>query len=315
MPADLFQPNASTHTAVALFETNVPHGNKEVTFYDLKDDGFVLSKNRGRTDVLSKWNGIRKKMLLQISKVGEYQDGINLLKTKISARDEWIIQAHAKTDYSQLSDDDFIGSIKRQILFSLRRKFKLLDKELDPISLLEILGESINTQPLENEYLSLNSVSWREFNFNEVFDSSRGKRLIKLDQIDGDIAYISSTKENNGIDNYISPPDEMIIYQNRMSINNSGSVGYVFYHNYPFVSSDHCTVFWIKDELVILNVYIAIFLRPIVEAFGTKYNFGREISDSRLARENIFLPVNRNGKPDWKYMESYIKSLRYSSSI
>lgn len=45
MPKDLFQPNAGTYTALAVFETNLPHDyDKEVAFYDLDDDGFVLTK-------------------------------------------------------------------------------------------------------------------------------------------------------------------------------------------------------------------------------------------------------------------------------
>ena len=36
MPKELFQPNAATHTAIAIFKTNIPHNNKEVLFYDLK---------------------------------------------------------------------------------------------------------------------------------------------------------------------------------------------------------------------------------------------------------------------------------------
>jgi len=40
MPSELFQPNASTHTAIAVFETNKPHMDiDKVVFYDLKDDG------------------------------------------------------------------------------------------------------------------------------------------------------------------------------------------------------------------------------------------------------------------------------------
>lgn len=316
MPAELFQPNASTHTAIAVFETNTPHNDKEVVFYDLKDDGFVLSKSRGRTDVLNKWNGIKKSLLLEIKNVSEYQDEIHLLETKITKNDEWIIQSHSKTDYSKLREDDFVKSIKTEILFSLRKKFNLLERELDPISLVEILGDSINIQPLEDTHLNFNDIQWGEFDFNKVFKNKRGTRHIKLNQIQGNVPYISSTKENNGIDNYITPPEDMIVYENAMTINNSGSVGYAFYHNYSFVNSDHCTVFWIKDKSIDLNVYIGVFLRPIVEAFGkSKYNFGREISDERLAKENIRLPIDDKGRPDWEFMERYIKSLPYSSSI
>lgn len=315
MPGELFQPNASIHTAIALFETNIPHNNKEVIFYDLGDDGFVLSKNRGRTDVLNKWIGIKKDLLLKINNAEKHQDGVRLLSTKISAKDEWIIQAHSKTDYSHLKEETFVKSIKKELLFSLRKKFNLLKTELDPISLMEILGESIDTQSLESESYKFGEIRWGEFSFGKIFESKRGTRLVKIEQMDGDIAYISSTKENNGIDNYITPPEDMTVYQNAMTINNSGSVGCVFYHPYPFVNSDHCTTFWIKDNSVKLNVYVAVFLRPIIEAFSSKYNFAREISDSRLPHEDIILPVDEHGLPNWAFIERYVKSLPYSRSL
>lgn len=43
MPKDLFMPNAATNTAIAVFETNKPHGNQKVVFYDLKDDVMTMS--------------------------------------------------------------------------------------------------------------------------------------------------------------------------------------------------------------------------------------------------------------------------------
>ncbi len=155
--------------------------------------------------------------------------------------------------------------------------------------------------------------NWKEFDFSEVFDFKRGKRLVKLDQASGNIAYISSTKENNGIDNYIQPPEYMTIYSNALTINNSGSVGYCFYHYYNFVCSDHCTVILIKDKKIKLNVYLALFLKPIIETMKTKYNFAREISDCRLSKEKIVLPFDKNGKPDWVFMEKEIK--KYSDKI
>lgn len=316
MPGELFQPNAATHTAIAVFETNLPHNDKEVVFYDLSDDGFVLSKNRGRTDVLNKWNPIKKQILVKLKNPNTYQDNISLVKTQISNNDEWIIQAHSKTDYTHLSEKSFIKSIKQYIIFTTKLKLDLLDKDIDEITLIEILNESIQKKSvIDGKRISLNLSKWKEFEFNKVFQFERGKRLVKLDQNDGDIAYISSTKINNGIDNYITPPDYMTVYSNAMTINNSGSVGYVFYHTYDFVCSDHCTVISIRDKSVTLNSFIAIFLKPIIEAIRPKYNFAREISDARLNKERISLPVDSKGNPDWNYMENYIKSLPYSSSI
>src|SRR3989344_2280876 len=148
---------------------------------------------------------------------------------------------------------------------------------------------------------------WKIFNFNKIFNFIRGKRLTTLDQVDGDIAYISSSKKNNGIDNYISPPDYMKIYQNVLTLNNSGSVGYCFYHPYPIVCSDHCTIISIKDLSIKMNPYIALFLKPIIESMKNKYSFAREISDYRLDKEKIMLLMDKKGNPDWKFMEKYIK--------
>jgi hypothetical protein len=148
---------------------------------------------------------------------------------------------------------------------------------------------------------------YKLFPFKEVFEYQRGSRLIEEDQVSGDIAYISSTKFNNGIDAYVNPPDDMDRHLNKMTLTNSGSVGYLFFHDYEFVASDHATVIWLKDDDVELNENIALFLKPIFEKMKYKYNFGREISNERIVTEDILLPVNEDDKPDWSFMYDYIE--------
>jgi len=142
MPNELFAPNASTHTAIAVFETNLPHNNKKVVLYNLKDDGFVLSKNKGRTDIYNKWKTIEKELLEKFDDPQNYNDYINLVYKNIDEFDEWIIQAHMKTDYEKLCDDDFIKSIKEYIVFTTKKDLNLLDKDLDEITILEILNQN-----------------------------------------------------------------------------------------------------------------------------------------------------------------------------
>lgn len=170
--------------------------------------------------------------------------------------------------------------------------------------------------------MKINTSEWKEFNFDDIFLYNRGKRLKTSDQISGDIAYISSTKTNNGIDNYILPPSNMTIYSNAITLNNSGSIGYCFYHTYNFVASDHCTIIKVKDKKIQLNNYIFLFLKPVIETMKSKYGFAREMSDARLKKEKILLPaIKEKNKyiPDWKYMKDYIqeKSLNiiYNNSL
>ena len=159
----------------------------------------------------------------------------------------------------------------------------------------------------------MNNKKYQYFRFDKVFDHKRGRRLISQNQIEGDIAYISSTAANNGIDNYISPPDYMMIYENKMTLSNSGSVGYLFFHDYKFAASDHVMVIWPKGRE--LNRHIALFLKPIFEQMRYRYNFGREITDSRLPREELYLPVTDDNLPDWDYMENYIRELEEKISF
>lgn len=143
MPKDLFQPNASTHTAIAIFETNraFNYDNDEVIFYDLRDDGFVLAKNKGRTDVYNKWNNIEKKLLSVIKEANKTKpDEIIYVKTKIKPKDEWTIYAHSKTDYSNLVEQDFINSIREYMIFEAKKDLGILTEEKTEAEILDILS-------------------------------------------------------------------------------------------------------------------------------------------------------------------------------
>lgn len=145
------------------------------------------------------------------------------------------------------------------------------------------------------------------FNIDDIFYHSRGRRLTRLNQIDGNIAYVSSTKFNNGVDNYITPPEYMKIYNNCITIANSGSVGSTFYHDYDFVASDHVTVLWLKDRQ--LSKKIAMYLVTLLEKLGDNYFFNREMSDKRISKDYIKLPITEEGKVDWTYIEEFMDSI------
>jgi hypothetical protein len=143
MPNDLFQPNAMTHTAIAVFETNTPQTDKDnVVFYDLKEDGYVLSKSKGRTDPKNKWSLIKKDLLNKIKNPINYNDGINLVVKPVTSKDEWIIQAHSKTDYSKLSEDDFIKNIREYVVFQTKKDLGILSDNIDDLAMLEILSKN-----------------------------------------------------------------------------------------------------------------------------------------------------------------------------
>lgn len=152
----------------------------------------------------------------------------------------------------------------------------------------------------------LSNKEWREFFISDIFTKiKRGKRLTKSHQQDGNMPYISSTAANNGVDNFIGNSSGVRMFENCLTLANSGSVGATFFHHYTFVASDHVTALMLEKS----NKYIYLFLSGIIRRLEEKYSFNREINDKRIQREKILLPVNSDGLPDWQFMEDFMKEI------
>lgn len=152
--------------------------------------------------------------------------------------------------------------------------------------------------------MELENKEWKEFSLTEIFPKiQRGKRLKKADHITGVIPYVSSTALNNGIDGFIGNTKGVRVFQDCLTIANSGSVGSTFYQPSKVVASDHVT----KLENKKFNKYIYLFLATMVSRLHEKYSFNREINDFRIRKEKILLPINENGNPDYAFMENYMR--------
>ena len=88
--------------------------------------------------------------------------------------------------------------------------------------------------------MQLNKKIWRPFLIGDIFNViQRGKRLKTADHIAGNMPYVSSSAQNNGVDNFIGNSDGVRTFNDCLTIANSGSVGKSSYHSYEFVASDH----------------------------------------------------------------------------
>ena len=159
---------------------------------------------------------------------------------------------------------------------------------------------------LAGDVVGLDKVEWKTFRFTEVFQEiQRGKRLTKANQTDGPKPYISSTSENNGVDAFIGNEIGVRKFEDVLTIANSGSVGSTFYQQFEFVASDHVTA--LKSENA--DKYAYLFLSTVVKRLEEKYSFNREINDTRIKREKLILPVDKEGNPNFQYMSDFVKKL------
>lgn len=154
--------------------------------------------------------------------------------------------------------------------------------------------------------MRLNEREWKDFSVPYVFQKiQRGKRLKNADHVPGIIPYVSSTANNNGVDDYIEAIDGTRVFENCISLANSGSVGNAFYEPFEFVASDHVTS--LKRENT--SQYVYLFLTAVLEQQSSNFNFNREINDLRIRKMRVMLPVDDNDEPDYEFMEDYMKEL------
>lgn len=115
--------------------------------------------------------------------------------------------------------------------------------------------------------VKIDTSTWKEFYLGGgkgLFDIVKGKRLTKANMKDGDINFIGSSAENNGVTNQIGNTAN-IHAGNLITVSYNGSVGESFYQEDRFVASDDVNILYPSFEL---NKYIAWFLCPIIRSVG-----------------------------------------------
>jgi type I restriction-modification system DNA methylase subunit len=118
MPDELFiNSDVGVVACIMVFTAHKPHPkNKETFFGYFKDDGLEKRKNKGRIDVFGKWKDIKDKWV-SYYRNGKEEPGLSV-KRIVTARDEWCAEAYMETDYSMLTKEDFLKSVKEYVLFN-----------------------------------------------------------------------------------------------------------------------------------------------------------------------------------------------------
>lgn len=149
----------------------------------------------------------------------------------------------------------------------------------------------------------MNTSSWKWFRYDEIFDIRKGKRLTKENMTEGDIRYIGAIDSNNGLSAFIGN-DSQLHQGNTISVSYNGSIGYAFYQDKEFWATDDVNVLYPK---FLLNRYIAMFICHLIEKEQYRFCYGRKWDLEAMNKSKIKLPVTPEGKPDWKYMEDFVK--------
>lgn len=173
-----------------------------------------------------------------------------------------------------------------------------------------VIPKKPNPNSINNSTIDFSDRRWEWFELQKLFKLKKGKRLTADNFISGDTPFIGAIDNNNGYREFIG--QRPIHYGNTITVNYNGSVGEAFYQTDPFWASDDVNVLYPKFNM---NVFSALFICTIIKQEKYRYSFGRKWHLDRMKISTIYLPVTKEGNPDWQFMEDYIKSLPYSINL
>ena len=127
LPNEIFYPGASASACCMVFKIGTKHNdvsNPDTYFGYYKEDGFKKKKNLGRVEQIdvntgkSKWIEIEKEWL-ELYRNRKAVDGLSATH-KVNGDDEWLCEAYMKTDYTQLTEEDFQQTINDYLAYLIK---------------------------------------------------------------------------------------------------------------------------------------------------------------------------------------------------
>lgn len=290
---------------IAVFTAHEPHDpHKICKFIDFRDDGYKVRAHIGLVEGDSAKD--KKQHLIDVWNGRTEAPSKFCVESTVKPEDEWLHSFYYFNDEIP-TDSDFEKAIGDYLTFEFSMIMQNRDylfeggdknADLNEKRIAE-LGEPVDVPALTKK-------EWNHFLIPVIFDHvQRGRRLKNADHIPGKVPYVSSTANNNGVDDYIEATKGTRVFGDCISLANSGSVGTAFYEPFNFVASDHIT----SLKKIGTSKFVYLFLITTIEQQGVNFNFNREINDARINRMQIMLPVNDMGEPDYAYMEQYAKNM------
>lgn len=187
---------------------------------------------------------------------------------------------------------------------------------------MESYVDSLHSEPLttRNETNNVNSLgvgNWREFYVGELFDSIYKVALYHDDELTSvsignknAIAYVTRTDQDNGVKSLVCDIGLANIESgNAIVIGDTTST--ISYQPSPFVAGEHI----IAARAGWLNKFTGLFITCLLRQERYRYSYGRAYKLDLIRNTKLKLPVMPDGKPDWQFMENYIKSLPYGDRL
>jgi len=310
LPSELFQPYASSTTAIIILECGVPHTAQTKTFFcHIENDGHRLKKNvrieqpgSQLPSAFGAWQaGTSNPGFCVTTTIPEYQEGA-----------EWAPGAYIEfTDHP----DDALKAEGHFLLRSLAAFHAYHAPELAAFR--EALTKGILT------VLPYKSVSGRRAKpltasrdtIGSLFDIYYGQKALhnKENLHPGPALVVSSKGEDNGCYGFfrfaqlIKPPF--------VTVPSTGSIGEAFVQKWPCGVTDDCLLLIPREGTDENDLYLAA---AVIRLERWRFNYGRKITPERIAHMRVRRDVKLKGwirerrSPADRFMMRAMEALSYS---
>lgn len=149
---------------------------------------------------------------------------------------------------------------------------------------------------------------WKEFVIKDLFDVSRPTARSQANYDEGDVPFVASGNYNNGVLKYLEPKkDEVLDKGNCITV--SPIDGSAFYQEVDFLGRGGAgsSIIILRNEN--LNLYNGMYIATVIRAVCSKYVYNDMANKDTIGSEKICLPIDKEGNPNFSYMESYMKNL------
>ena len=147
----------------------------------------------------------------------------------------------------------------------------------------------------------IDTSQWKEFKVIKLFKPFHGKRLVKKNRIPGKIPFLTAGFDNQGVKDYLS--GNFQIWHKPITIDMFGNC---FYHDFDCTGDDNVYAL-INDKVSNLS---KLFIASVLNTqLNIQFSYKDQFRQNDLDKLVIQLPVDKNGDPDWQYMDTYIAKL------
>ena len=284
---------------IAVFTAHEPHdADKLCKFIDFRDDGYEVRAHIGLVEGDAAKD--RKQHLLDVWNGRAEAPSRFCVTSTARPDDEWLHSFYYFNDELP-TDANFEKAIGDYLTF----EFSMI---MQNRGYLFEQGDGKNITELEEivDIPALDEKEWKDFELDDIFTVSAGKRLETRNKISGKRPFIGATDNGNGITGFVSN-DNVSRDRNVLGVNYNGAPCVAFYHPYECIFTDDVKRLHLrkyKDNQFILLFFVSIFLKQ-----RSKYNYGYKFNEQRMLRQKLMLPVTDSDQPDYNYMEQYTKNM------